>query len=39
MDIVLKATEKAGRLDHDQQYCYHHVPTVNQWLLLQLIGS
>jgi hypothetical protein len=18
----------AGRLDHDQQHCYHHVPTV-----------
>jgi hypothetical protein len=25
--------------DHDQQDCYHHVPTVNQRLLLQLIGS
>jgi hypothetical protein len=24
--------------DHDQQHCYHHVPTVNQRLLLQLIG-
>jgi hypothetical protein len=22
-----------------QQHCYHHVPTVNQRLLLQLIGS
>ena len=30
---------RAGRTDHDQQHCYHHVPTVNQWLLLQLIGS
>ena len=29
----------AGRPDHDQQHCYHHVPTVNQRLLLQLIGS
>jgi hypothetical protein len=30
----------ADRLDHDQQHCYHHVPTVNQrLLLLQLIGS
>jgi hypothetical protein len=19
---------RAGRTDHDQQYCYHHVPTV-----------
>ena len=27
------------RIDHDQQHCYHHVPTVNQRLLLQLIGS
>jgi hypothetical protein len=28
-----------GRSDHDQQHCYHHVPTINQRLLLQLIGS
>jgi hypothetical protein len=28
------------RTEHDQQHCYHHVPTVNQRLvLLQLIGS
>jgi hypothetical protein len=27
------------RTDHDQQHRYHHVPTVNQRLLLQLIGS
>ena len=27
------------RTDHDQQHCYHHVPTLNQRLLLQLIGS
>jgi hypothetical protein len=25
-----------GRADHDQQHCYHHAPTVNQRLLLQL---
>jgi hypothetical protein len=25
--------------DHDQQHCYHHVPTVNQSRLLQLISS
>jgi len=25
--------------DHDQQHCYHHVPTVNQRLLLQLLGK
>jgi len=28
-----------GRTDHDQQHCYHQVPTVNQRLLLQLISS
>jgi hypothetical protein len=28
-----------GRPDHDQQHCYHHVPTVNQRLLLQLLSS
>ena len=27
------------RTDHDQQHCCHHVPTINQRLLLQLIGS
>jgi len=27
----------AGRPDHDQQHCYHHVPAVNQRLLLQLL--
>ena len=30
---------RTGRPDHDQQHCYHHVPTVNQRLLLQLISS
>jgi len=30
---------RAGRPDHDQQYCYHHVPTVKQRLLLQLLSS
>jgi hypothetical protein len=28
-----------GPTGHDQQHCYHHVPTVNQRLLQQLIGS
>jgi len=28
-----------GRTYHDQHHCYHHVPTVNQRLLLQLTGS
>jgi hypothetical protein len=26
-----------NRPDHDQQHCYHHTPTVNQRLLLQLL--
>jgi len=30
---------RAGWPDHDQQHCYHHVPMVNQRLLLQLISS
>ena len=30
---------QSGRTDHDQQHCYHHVLTVNQKLLLQLISS
>jgi len=30
---------RAGRPDHDQQHCYHHVPTVNQRRLLQWISS
>jgi hypothetical protein len=30
---------RSGRSDHDQQRCYHHVPTVNQRRLLQLISS
>ena len=25
--------------NHDQQHCYHHAPTVNQRLLLQLLSS
>jgi hypothetical protein len=29
----------AGRTDHDQQHCYHHVSTVNQRRLQQLISS
>jgi len=27
----------AGGTDHDQQHCYHHVPTVNERRLLQLL--
>jgi len=29
---------RSDRTDHDQQHCYHHVPTVNQRRLLQLIS-
>ena len=28
-----------GRSGCDQQHCHHHVPTINQRRLLQLIGS
>jgi hypothetical protein len=28
-----------GRTDHDQQHCYHHVPSVNRRRLLQLMSS
>ena len=34
---VLLVVVGPDRTDHDQQHCYHHVPTVNQ--RLQLIGS
>jgi hypothetical protein len=30
---------RSKRTDHGQQHCYHHVPKVNQRLLLQLISS
>jgi hypothetical protein len=30
---------QAGQPDHDQQHCYHHIPTVNQRVLLQLVSS
>ena len=30
---------RSGRTDHDQRHYYHHVSTVNQRLLLQLISS
>jgi hypothetical protein len=37
--VLLVVVGPAVRPDHDQQHCYHHVPTVNQRLLLQLVGS
>jgi len=30
---------RADRPDHEQQHCYHHVPTENQRLLLRLLSS
>ena len=36
---VLLVVVGPDRTDHGQQHCYHHFPTVNQRLLLQLIGS
>ena len=30
---------RAGWPDHNHQHCYHHVPTVNQRRLLQLIST
>jgi hypothetical protein len=30
---------RSDRIDHDQQHCYHHVTTVNQRRILQLISS
>ena len=36
---VLLVVVGPDRTEHDQQHCYHHVPTVNQRLLLKLIGS
>jgi len=32
--VLLVVVGLAGRPDHDQQQCYHQVPTVNQRLLL-----
>jgi hypothetical protein len=29
----------AVRTDHEQRYCYHHVPTVNRRRLLQFLSS
>jgi hypothetical protein len=31
--------ERGGSTDQEQKHCYHHVPTVNQRRLLQLISS
>jgi hypothetical protein len=35
--VLLVVVGPAGQPDHDQQHCYHQVPTVNQRLLLQLL--
>jgi hypothetical protein len=29
----------ASQPGHDQQHCYHHIPTLNQRLRLQLLSS
>ena len=36
---VLLVVVDPDQTDHGQQHCYHHVPMVNQRLLLRLIGS
>ena len=36
---IVVGRDRSGGTDHDQQHCYHHVPTVNQRRLLQLISS
>jgi hypothetical protein len=36
---VVVAVLLDSRTNHNQQHCYHHVPTVNHRLLLQLMGS
>jgi hypothetical protein len=30
---------RSDRTDHDQQHCYHHVPTLNRRRLLQFIST
>jgi len=39
VDRLLMMGIRVQWTDRDQQHCYHHVPTVNQKLLLKLIGS
>jgi hypothetical protein len=34
---VVRGWASYNRPDHNQQHCYHHAPTVNQRLLLQLL--
>jgi hypothetical protein len=34
---IVAGRGRTGRTDHDQQHCYHHVLTVNQRRLLQLL--
>jgi len=37
MPIIRSYNNCSSRPDHDQQHCYHHAPTVNQRLVLQLL--
>jgi hypothetical protein len=38
MDEKRSLQRKINTIYHDQQHCYHHVPTVNQRLLLAVDG-
>jgi hypothetical protein len=37
--VLLVVVGPAGQPDHDQQNCYHHVPTVNKRQLMQSLSS
>jgi hypothetical protein len=39
VDSSAVGRSRASRPDHNQQHCYHHIPTVNHRLLLQLLSS
>jgi hypothetical protein len=39
VSVLLVVVGRHNQINHDQQHCYHHVPLVNQMLLLQLVGS
>jgi hypothetical protein len=37
--VVGRGRSGCVRTDHNQQHCYHHIPTVSQRRVQQLIGS
>jgi len=37
LELGESSADGHGRADHDQQHCYHQVPTVNERLLMQLL--